>query len=618
MTSHVKAAPSVIARRALFLVLSAVSTGLGIYGAARLLDVATPFSGLAATILLVVFGVLFCWISANFWLTVYGFVALAWSRLTAARRANNADTAPPVQPAARTAVAMPIYNESPDRVESGLRAMIELLRRSGDLAHFDFYILSDTNNPELWQSEEEMWRRLAALGDDSCGVYYRRRSDNVERKSGNIKDFLELWGRDYRYMVVLDADSVLDAETLIEMVRRMEANPRLGLLQTRPQVIGGSTLFARFQQFASWLQGRLIGYGMAVLFGPHGNYWGHNAIIRVDAFMESCGLPRLPGKEPLGGEVLSHDFVEAALLVRNGWEVRMAADLEGSYEEGPTNLLHSVARDCRWCQGNLQHFWVMVALGIHPASRATLLTGIMGYLSGPIWLLFIIATVALSLLQSGTFSPVLEFAQRASSASVIWSVTPVTSQVWIAVSLLIATVTFLLGPKLLGLIIAAFEQPRRLPTIIPSVILEAVTSFLLAPCVMLRHSAFILRLFAGRGVKWTPQQRDSERVTWREAWNAQWDHTLIGVAWLSLALVYPGPLAFWAAPIFLGLALSVPMVVLTGSARVGRAFHRLGLFTIPIEAAPPQVLRLAFAADDEPQSMQRKARQRRLSRAEAR
>ena len=72
--------------------------------------------------------------------------------------------------------------------------------------------------------------------------------------------------------------------------------------------------------------------------------------------MQHCALRRLPGKGALSGEILSHDFVEAALMRRAGWGVWLAYDLAGSYEEMPPNLLDELQRDRRWCQGNLMNF----------------------------------------------------------------------------------------------------------------------------------------------------------------------------------------------------------------------------------------------------------------------
>ena len=97
--------------------------------------------------------------------------------------------------------------------------------------------------------------------------------------------------------------------------------------------------------------------------------------IRTAPFIDYCGLSRLPGQAPLGGEILSHDFVEAALMGRAGWEVWVVHDSVGSYEESPPTLADELKRDRRWCQGNLQHLRLLLGDGIRGGHRAILSYG---------------------------------------------------------------------------------------------------------------------------------------------------------------------------------------------------------------------------------------------------
>ena len=254
-----------------------------------------------------------------------------------------------------TALVFPIYNEDVVRVYEGLRATYESLEKTGQLERFDFFILSDSTNPDKWIEEERRWfdliRDLDALGR----IYYRRRVSNEGKKSGNIRDFLNAWGRRYRYFIVFDADSVMRGETVVDLVKLMEAHPGVGLIQTVPALVNAESLFGRIQQFANRLYAPGLHRRVNFWSQSFGNYWGHNAIIRTEPFMQYCDLPQLPGRKPFGGQILSHDFVEAALMLREDWEVWFAYDLEGSYEEVPQGLIESAQRDHRWCQGNLQH-----------------------------------------------------------------------------------------------------------------------------------------------------------------------------------------------------------------------------------------------------------------------
>ncbi len=252
-----------------------------------------------------------------------------------------------------------------------------------DPAGFEFFILSDTRDSEIAAEEERLWSLAIDAEMKRSQFFTVDEPKNVGRKAGNLEDFCQRWGAHYKYMVVLDADSLMDASTLQSMVQRMEADSKLGILQVPPRPINRNTWFARLQQFAASVYGPIFTEGLDAWADGQSNYWGHNAIIRVAPFAQHCGLPLLPGKAPLGGEILSHDFVEAALMLRSGWRVQLASDLDGSYEECPTNLLDYAIRDQRWCQGNLQHARLIVSEGFHPTSRFHMAMGVLAYLASP-------------------------------------------------------------------------------------------------------------------------------------------------------------------------------------------------------------------------------------------
>ncbi|MGV3484390.1 MAG: glucans biosynthesis glucosyltransferase MdoH, partial [Planctomycetaceae bacterium] len=294
----------------------------------------------------------------------------------------------------RVALLVPIYNEDPAAVMACVQATAESLRRTGQGARFDFFILSDTTNPDVWVREEMLWSKVRAdMEGASPAIHYRHRVENRGRKAGNIGEFLERWGLDYKYFLILDADSTMDGATLVELARRMDRNNRLGILQAPPLPEGRESLWARAQQFSARAYGPLFNWGLVAWTGGEGNYWGHNAMIRTRAFLRHCGLSELPGPAPLGGEVLSHDFVEAALMLRAGYEVRLAADLEGGFEQCPTTIEDHARRDQRWCQGNMQHLRIAVAPAWRWVSRWHFISGALSYLASPLWLLFLISGV---------------------------------------------------------------------------------------------------------------------------------------------------------------------------------------------------------------------------------
>ena len=340
-------------------------------------------------ILVALFVANFSWIALAFSSAIVGFV---WLLFFAPKPLPM-----PTALAGKTAVVMPIYNEAPSRIFGALQAMCEDVAATGLGAHFDYFFLSDTTDPDVWVAEE---RALVALRDrlrNKATVYYRHRPKNLNRKAGNIADFVTRWGGDYPHMVVLDADSLMTANSIVNLAAAMEADPDAGIIQTLPLIINRNTLFARLQQFAARIHGPVIAAGLAVWMGRDGNYWGHNAIIRTRAFADHCGLPHLRGKPPLGGHILSHDFVEAALIRRAGWAVTMLPVLGGSFEESPPSLIDLAARDRRWCQGNLQHARILGARGFHMASRQHFITGIMGYVASPLWMAQLLVGIVLVL-----------------------------------------------------------------------------------------------------------------------------------------------------------------------------------------------------------------------------
>ena len=372
-------------RRLLLLVLVMASAGAATNVFAGVL--ASDRLSYLDTAILGIFFLSFAWISSAFWTALAGFVVLC--------RGGGAGLRTPaggLSAAARTAIVVPVYHEDPEQVGMRIAATYRSLAGTGYLSQFDVFILSDSREHEVVRREQALWARLCAELDARGRLFYRNRADNRGRKAGNIADFCRRWGARYSYFVVLDADSVMSGETVVRLVQLMEANPDAGLIQTVPRPIGGETPLARILQFSASLYGPLLASGLNYWFQDEGNYWGHNAIIRTEAFMANAGLPTLPGAPPFGGEILSHDFVEAAFLRRAGWGVWLVPELGGSYEQLPPTLSEFVSRDRRWCQGNLQHLRLLTIKGLRPASRAHLLTGAMAYLASPLWLTLLVLT----------------------------------------------------------------------------------------------------------------------------------------------------------------------------------------------------------------------------------
>lgn len=591
--------PRLIAFRRLFVIGSAIAmTALGTFEMYEVLAV----NGLTtvAAIMLLLFVALFAWIALSFTSAFAGFVSLLCG---GGRRLLSRDLA---QPATRTAILMPTYNEPPARVMAGLQASWEALRATGPAeACFDLFILSDTTDPDIWVAEEAAYLALLERTAAEGRIFYRRRPHNEARKSGNISEWVRRFGAAYAQFLILDADSVMTGEALVRLVNAMERHPDVGLIQTLPMIAGGKTLFARIQQFAGRVYGPLIAHGIAWWHGAEGNYWGHNALIRTLAFAEAAGLPELTGRKPFGGIIMSHDFVEAALLRRSGWAVHMVPALGGSFEECPPSLADLAIRDRRWCQGNLQHIAVLAARGLHWISRLHLLTGIGSYLTAPLWLLFLLFGILIAI-QARFIPP--DYFPAGPSLFPRWPVIDPVLAMW----MFIGTMALLLVPKLLGAIVVIVHGGERRGCggairLLASVIVETVLSGLIAPVVMLTQTRHVLGILAGRDSGWGAQRRDDGSTPIGIIARHYRAHTLLGLALGAISWAVSPSLALWMLPVVLGLVLAIPLAAFTARRSAGTAFRAAGLLVVPEELYPPPVLARAAALSGELREAERVA-----------
>ncbi|MBL8574072.1 MAG: glucans biosynthesis glucosyltransferase MdoH [Hyphomicrobiaceae bacterium] len=535
--------------------------------------------------LVILFAVTFTWIALSATSGVVGFVAGLFE--------HKMPRPAPVPLKARTALLMPVYNESPARTIGALKAMGEELAALGAGEAFEIFILSDTTDATVWIEEEFAFLRLRDQLAGKIPVWYRRRYKNTARKAGNIADFVTRWGGRYEHMLILDADSVMTGETLTTMARLMEADPKAGIIQTLPVIANRNTLFARLQQFAGRIYGPVIARGLAIWHGRDGNYWGHNAIIRTKAFADCCGLPDLEGRKPFGGHILSHDFVEAALIRRGGWGVYMIPWLSGSYEESPPSILDVAARDRRWAQGNMQHIAVVPTRGLVWPTRVHFATGIMSYLASPIWLLLLLVGLALSL-QARFIRP--EYFTRDFSLFPAWPRFDAER----SLNLFILTMAVLFLPKVLGTIEALIRAEVRRKSggvlgIIGSFFIESILSALVAPVMMLLQTRHVLEIFTGRDSGWKTQRRDDGGIPFAEVLKHHWTHVAIGAVMGLAAFVVSRPILAWMAPTLIGLILAVQVSYASGSARIGLALRRANLLLIPEESEPPAIMTTANA-----------------------
>lgn len=562
-------------RRAVFLVaVAATWLGMEVLLAATL---AIDGFGLADGLLLLLFGIVLPWSVIGFWNAALGLLLLRFAaepeRTAAPVMAAATDESRPIS--GRTAILVCIRNEDPERLRRNLSAMLADLQRNAPCDLLELFILSDTSHAATGEAEDALARALAEAFPAGPRITYRRRTDNTGYKTGNLRDFCARWGASFEYAIVLDADSFMTAGALLRLIRAIDAHPEVGIVQHLAVGLPTGSAFARLFQFGMRLGMRSYTLGSAWWQADCGPFWGHNAILRLAPFIAHCSLPELPGQPPLGGHILSHDQVEAVLMRRAGYEVRVLPTEDGSWEENPTSFLEFIRRDLRWCQGNLQYFPILRWPGLRLVSRFQLVLAILMFIGSPAWILLVLIA-ALLLPSASAVAPVADPALLALLAAL-----------WLLMSLApkIASAADILASD------AAANAFGGRPRFLLGLAVETLFTFLVLPVMTVAHGIFMLGLLRGHGIGWTAQARDDHSLPLWVCVRRLWPQTLIGIA-LACWLGWQSPLLLVLAwPFHAGLVLSVPVAWCTALPAFGQWLRRRGIAALPEERAPPESLR---------------------------
>lgn len=572
-----QATTSLFWRRAVYFTLSIAGWALLTAAVAHVLS--TGGWTVADVAFLIAAAIALPWPVMGFWNGLIGFWRLHGARngiADAAPFLGAGDTAAPLN--ARTAVIMTLRNEDPARAIHRLRAVQESLDATGDGAAFSFFVLSDSDRPDVVEAElarVAQWREESGLGDDR--IVYRRRTNNDGFKAGNVHDFCERFGDGYTFMLPLDADSLMSGQAIVRLVRIMDACPRIGILQSLVVGTPSASAFARIFQFGMRHGMRSYTLGQAWWTGDCGPYWGHNAVVRIAPFRAHCRLPVLAGAPPLGGPILSHDQIEAVLMRRAGFEVRVMPIEDGSYEDNPPDALAFMQRDLRWCQGNMQYTTLLrqsdVLSGIEPVSRYQVVWAILMFLTVPAWTLAMVA---------------LPFIAADVTAMAAFPVA-------LAAGLYVLYLALTISPKLFsiaGTLISKGEVARfgGAWRYVASIVIETVIGFLHGAGGAIRTTLFILSLPFGGKMSWNGQNRDARGVTWRAAFAAYWPALVFGIAFHGALLAAAPSLIPWVLPLTAGYLLAIPLCVVLASPRVGAFFQRHGLAGIPEDFDVPPII----------------------------
>jgi membrane glycosyltransferase len=575
---HLAARPANLAgRRVLFaaLVIATIAAVMGLAASALSPGGLGPFD----IVLLALFLVTLPWTVIGFWNAAIGFLILRFAPNPVAAVTPAAARIRGDEPiTASVALLACIRNEDPARILRNLGPMLDGLAPAG--AHFHLYALSDTSDPAIAAAEERAFASLADKWRGRINVTYRRRTDNAGFKAGNIRDFCLRWGANHDFAVTLDADSFIPASAILRMVRIMQASPEIGILQGLVVGMPSTSAFARIFQFGMRLGMWSYTTGSAWWQGDCGPHWGHNSVLRVAPFTDHCHMPVLPGSGPLGGHVLSHDQIEAVLMRRAGWEVRVLPDEDLGWEENPPTLLEFIRRDVRWCQGNMQYWRFLALPGLKFVSRYQLAFAILMFLGSPAWM---------ALLALGTYGVI-----AADRPPAFIAPGP-------GLAVLVLELVMWFAPKIAAVIDALTRAKARCrygggALFLVNVAVETAFFLLLSPVMWFAHTAFLASLLFGAGVGWGAQARDDHGVPLSLAAARLWPQTALGWACIA-ALAIWAPVAIpYALLIAGGLALAVPLCVVTANRAVGAALVRAGIGRLPEETTPSALDALGLPA----------------------
>jgi membrane glycosyltransferase len=559
-------------RRILFFSLSLTTAVFMLWLMHSTLSNNTPY--LLHAFLLALFAITLPWMVVGFWNAIIGLVLCQFSNdptsLVFPKAAASFQDRPLTS---STAILLCIRNELPERLVRNLQAMLRDLVNNGWGKNYHVFILSDTNDPSIAQFEDAAFNKLSEEWKDHISITYRRRERNEGFKAGNVADFCQRWGTLHEYAIVLDADSFMTGSAMSRLVRIMENDHRLGIVQGLVVGLPSASAFTRLFQYGMRLGMRSYTMGSSWWLGDCGPYWGHNAVIRLTPFMAHCNVALLKTGSK-HKTILSHDLIEAILMRRAGYEVRVFPCEDQSYEENPPTLSDYIQRDLRWCEGNLQYIHLLRLENLHAMGRFQLVMAIAMFAGSPAWILLMLITVV----SASTVSSFSEYIHTGFFQALI-----------------VASGVMWYLPKIAGALDVLLRRKESdrfggRTVFVKSLLLETVFSFLMTPITWLNHSFFIIGLALGHQGGWSTQSRDDHVISWRQASQQFFPHTLIGV-FLSVLLLWSHPSLYPIGLFFFGgLALAIPLVVLTSQAWLGEKMIQHQWLSSPEEIGRSEVL----------------------------
>lgn len=472
-------------------------------------------------------------LSFGFTTTLFGYLTKHFSKVEEYHKSPK-----PIN--SKTAIVFPIFNEDSSSVYCRIKTMLEHSKINSILNYIDFYVLSDSNELSIILEEEMGFRELEKEFGVGENLFYRRRLQNINHKSGNIADFCKRFGDKYDFMIIMDADSYLSIELVETLIHKMEASPDIGIIQTYPEILFPKSMIQNFHYVNSLFSSELYVLGSQYWNINQGPYWGHNAILRMDAFLNYCLLPKLPKIGPLGEKILSHDTIEAALLRKAGYRTEFIYTKNGSYEESPPTLTDFLKRESRWLRGNLQHFWFLFVNNIGTINRIYILLGITSYFSYLFWFFYLISILGLSLNGSAIPNPLKHK------------------------ELLVFVITILFLPRILSLHQYIKFSEKVDKNALKYYLLDTILTIFSSSIFLFSTTIFLFSTFMGRKIEWKAQNRKADNKKLDIPFLFHWitgSGIILGfLLWIKSFITF-----LYFSPILIGWIFSIPILLFLNS-----------------------------------------------------
>jgi len=424
----------------------------------------------------------------------------------------------------KTALIYPIRNET-----HGIFERIDYSLSGNKLPNLDLWILSDSDL-EFGSFEAQLTERLRQKYGPR--IHYRRRETPVERKQGNIGEFLTSHP-EYAFIYVCDADGMVPKGVILKLIKKAEhpRNQDVAIFQCFVKIAHAATWYSRFEKIGTDFSQRFGFTTLQAIFGRSISF-GHHHLARA-SLISRIDLPK---------GLLSHDNWDTVLLDRMGYRVAFCPDV-CAFDEAPSNYLEARARARRWSQGTLQGWPLVFMPNISLASRFLVFYGIYLYLAD---LVFFFWAILALLAHSALMGELIHF-----KIDSIW-LGLFTNSILKMVLIFTLVVTFF--HKIV--IVRTLKDLREYAYEVCFSTLVTLNNFFYVPLDILTLPL--------RKLVWRPMSKNPfQQISLGSALGNLWAGTIFGILGLYFCLEQTPYFVWQASPVLTSLIFSIPAVYLT-------------------------------------------------------